>query len=227
MKSTVRSTPVRLLLAATLLALAAGAAPAAAAVTIPIADARALPLGTTVTVEGSVTVPSGAYTSSTFDQGFGVQDATAGIYVSLQTDLGLTFFRSVRVTGVLDDDGFGILVVRSASPADVELLAGAVPVQALPVPTGAVGEATEGLLIEVEGVITRPLGDDRPFGFSVFVDDGSGETQVFIPVTTGVNPFMLGYMAPGQVLRAAGQSGQFLGQYEVLPRYHGDLQPGN
>jgi len=192
---------------------------------LSIAAARQLPLGTGVTVEGSVIVPSGAFASSTFDQGFGVQDATAGLYVSLATDLGLTVPRRVRVSGVLDDDGFGILVLRPAATSDVTLLSGAVPVAAAPVASGDVGEATEGSLVQVEGVITRPLGDDTPFGYSVFVDDGSGETQVFIPLTTGVDPFQLGYMQPGRRIRATGQSGQFLGQYEVLPRFAGDLQP--
>jgi hypothetical protein len=42
-------------------------APARAAVSI--AEARSLPLGTVVTVDGSVTVASGAFSSSIFDQG--------------------------------------------------------------------------------------------------------------------------------------------------------------
>lgn len=216
--------PPVLLLAGIILALALPDS-RADGVVVPIADARQLPLGSQVTVEGSVTVPSGAYTSSTFDQGFGVQDATAGIYVSTQFNSGLNFHRRVRVHGTLDDDGFGIRVLRPAAAADVEPLPGAAPVFTAPVLTGQVGEATEGLLVEVEGVITRPLGDDTPFGYSVFIDDGSGETQVFIPVSTGVNPFRLGYMEPGRRIRAAGQSGQFLEQFEVLPRFHGDLQP--
>jgi DNA/RNA endonuclease YhcR with UshA esterase domain len=192
---------------------------------VTIATARQLPLGTEVILEGSVSVPSGAYTSSTFDQGFGIQDDTAGIYVSIQTNLGLNFHKRVRVHGTLDDDGYGQLVLRPTTTDDVELLSGAEPVFPTPVLTGDVNEATEGLLVEVEGVITRPLVDDTPYGYSVFIDDDSGETQVFIPVSTGVNPFRLGYMEPGQRIRAAGQSSQFKDQYEVLPRFHGDLRP--
>jgi len=60
-----------------------------AAGTIDIAAARALPLGTVVTVEGSVTVPSGDFSSSTFDEGFAIQDDTAGIFVSIAADLDL------------------------------------------------------------------------------------------------------------------------------------------
>src|SRR5215471_13994382 len=58
--------------------------------TISIAEARSLPLGTVVTIEGSVTVPSGAFSSSTFDQGFVIQDRTGGIYVSTPSNLGFT-----------------------------------------------------------------------------------------------------------------------------------------
>ena len=62
------------------LGITAPAAPAAKV--ISIAEARSLPLGTIVTIDGSVTVPSGAFSSSTFDQGFAIQDQTGGIYVS-------------------------------------------------------------------------------------------------------------------------------------------------
>ena len=45
---------------------------------ITIAQARATALGTTVTIEGTVTTPSGVFASSYDDQGFAVQDRTAG-----------------------------------------------------------------------------------------------------------------------------------------------------
>ena len=38
-----------------------------------IAEARALPLGTVVTIEGTVTTPSGVFASSFFDEGFAIQ----------------------------------------------------------------------------------------------------------------------------------------------------------
>lgn len=211
-------------LALTLLVLLAATAATASA--IPIADARALPLGTTVTVEGSVTVPSGDFAASTFDQGFAVQDDTAGIYVSVAENPGLNFNRTVEVTGTLDDDGFGLLVLRPASLADVVPVGGASLVEATPVATGGVSEATEGLLVVVEGTVTRGPTDDLPFGYSVFIDDGTGETQIFIPATTGVNPFTIPWVQVGETIRATGFSAQFLSQYEVLPRRRGDIKRG-
>jgi hypothetical protein len=61
---------------------------AAAADVISVAEARGLPLGTVVTIDGSVTVPSGAFNSSTGDQGFAIQDHTGGIYASTPDNLG-------------------------------------------------------------------------------------------------------------------------------------------
>src|SRR5215510_13364624 len=57
---------------------------------VSIALARTLPLGTVVTVDGTATTPSGAFESSFFDKGFGLQDRSAGIYVSIATDLNIT-----------------------------------------------------------------------------------------------------------------------------------------
>jgi hypothetical protein len=192
---------------------------------IPIAAARALPPGSVVTIQGAVSVPSGRYSASTFDQGFGLQDFTGGVYVSSAFNSGLTLWQLARVTGVVGDDGFGVLVVRPAAPADVVRLSAWFPVLPTPVATGAVGEATEGKLVRVTGVVTRPVVNDLPFGYQVFIDDGSGEVQVFIPASTGIDPFTLPYVQPGKRIRAVGQSAQFLAQNEVLPRFWFDLLP--
>jgi hypothetical protein len=62
---------------------------------IPIAQARALPLGKVVTVEGSVTVPSGTLVSAGPEElGFAMQDRTAGIYVRVDTELHLNLHSS-------------------------------------------------------------------------------------------------------------------------------------
>ena len=60
---------------------------------------------------------------------------------------------------------------------------------------------------------------------TVFIDDGTGETQVFIPASTGINPFRLPFIEPGRRIRVRGFSGQFLAQYEVLPRVLLDILP--
>src|ERR1043165_3981470 len=98
--------------------------------TLTIAEARSLPLGTVVTVDGSVTVPSGAFSSSTGDQGFAIQDHTCGIYVSVPNNLGFAPRQQVRVTGELADSN-GLLVLINVTNTKAH---GSGPkVQALPV----------------------------------------------------------------------------------------------
>src|ERR1044072_7826136 len=123
--------------------------------TITIAEARSLPLGTIVTIVGVFTVPSGAFSSSPFDQGFAIQDRTGGIYVSVPDNLGFTLRQQVRVTGRLADTGFpGLLVVVDVT--DVKAQGSGPKVRPLPVGSGDVGEATEGQIVRITGTITQP-----------------------------------------------------------------------
>ena len=125
-----------------------------AAPAISIAQAPQLPLGTVVTVEGSVTTPSGAFESSFFDKGFAIQDRTGGIYVSLQDNLGVAPRQQARVTGTLQDS-FGLLLLVPASSADVKVHGKGPKVDPVWITTGAVSEATEGFLVSVVGTITQ------------------------------------------------------------------------
>lgn len=201
-----------LVFAAAFMAVPAHAAPHA----ISIAQARALPLGTVVTVDGSVTTPSGAFESSFFDKGFGLQDKSAGIYVSLQTDLGVAPRRQARITGTLQDS-FGLLILV---PSDVKLHGTGPKVQAKWVTTGAVGEATEGRIVRVIGTITQAPASDLPFGFKFFVDDGSGELQIFVNTQTGID---LSGLTVGQTVSVTGFSSQFDTHYEIDPRFPSDI----
>jgi hypothetical protein len=219
MPSLSRSNPVRLFLVAGLAAAALTVAPAASAArTISIAAARHLPLGTVVTVEGSVTVPSGVFASSFFDEGFAIQDRTAGIYVSMADNLGLRFRQEARVTGTLADSG-GLLILVPLSDADVRTDGRGDEVEPLFVHTGAIGEATEGRIVLVVGRITR-LEDDAPFGQKVFVNDGSGEIRIFLNDGAGIS---VAGLAPGQLIAVTGFSGQFI-DYEIDPRFPSDLR---
>ena len=186
--------------------------------TISIAEARSLPLGTVVTVDGSVTVASGAFSSSTFDQGFAIQDHTGGIYVSVASNPGLELRRQVRVTGQLAES-FGLLILTNVT--DIKAHGKGPKVQPLPVATGAVGEATEGKLIRITATITQPVENDLPFGFKVFVNDGSGEVQIFVNASTGID---VSGLQTGQTIEVTGFSGQFDDHFEVAPRTQGDIR---
>ena len=196
------------------------ATPCRAGDTIDIATARALPLGTVVTVDGSVTVPSGDFSSSTFDQGFTIQDRTAGIYVSIATDLGLAPRRQVRVTGQLADNGTGVLTVVVAGAGDVKVHGKGPEVEPRWVPTGSISEATEGLLVQVVGTLTGPITPDPPYGTILHLDDGSGPIRIFVCTSTGID---LNGLAPGQHVSVTGMSYQFI-DYEVDPRFQSDIR---
>jgi|SRR6266571_4460717 len=213
----VRSTSTRCLLLA-LLALVPFSN-ASAEPTISIAQARSLPVGTTVTVNGSITTPSGAFESSFFDVGFGLQDRTGGLYVSLQTNLGVAPRAQARVTGVLQDS-FGLRILIPADPADVKVHGAGPRVTPLRVSTAVVSEATEGLLVDVVGTVSQAPTNDLPFGFLFFVNDGSGAVQIFVNVQTGID---VSALTVGQPIRVTGFSSQFDTHYEIDPRSPSDI----
>ena len=188
--------------------------------TITIAEARSLPLGTVVTIDGVVTVPSGAFSSSTFDQGFAIQDRTGGIYVSTPDNLGFGLRQQVRVTGKLADTVLpGLLVLVDVT--DVKVHGSGPKVRPLPVATGDVGEDTEGQLVTITGTITQPIINDPPFGFIVFINDGSGEVHSFVAASTGID---VSALSPGQTIEVTGFSGQFANDFEVDPRTQEDIR---
>ena len=187
---------------------------------IPIGEARNLPLGTVVTIDGAVTVPSGAFSSSTFDQGFAIQDRTGGIYVSTSENLGFAPRQQVRVTGTLADSVLpGLLVLVNVT--EVKAHGSGPKVRPLPLATGDVNESTEGKLVRITGTITQPVVNDLPFGFIVFVNDGSGEVHVFVCASTGID---VSGLSPGQTIEVTGFSGQFADHYEVDPRTQADIR---
>jgi hypothetical protein len=211
--------PLRLLAPALLLAFVSASANAAPQV-ISIAEARTLTIGTVVTVDGSVTTPSGAFYSSFFDYGFGLQDKSGGIFISQPTtDPGVAPRRQARVTGTLQDS-FGLLILVPSDPSDVKLHGAGPRVAAQWVTTGGVGESTEGRLVRVVGTITQAPTSDLPYGYKFFVDDGSGELQIFVNTQTGID---LSGLTVGQTVSVTGFSSQFDTHYEIDPRFPADI----
>lgn len=105
--------------------------------------------------------------------------------------------RHVDVTGQLQEI-HGLITLVPAGPDNVKMEGRGRPVVPVSVDTDGVNEATEGLLVVVEGVITQAVMNDLPYGLKFYVDDGSGEIQVFISASTGIG---LGGLALGQHVR--------------------------
>ena len=194
-------------------------APRAMPEVISIREARALSVGRPVAVEGTVTVASGAFTSGTHDQGFAIQDRSGGFYVRINTDLGLRVGQRVRVSGLLADS-FGQLVLDPIEARNVKTLGRGMKVRAEVITTGRVGEATEGRLVRVSGTITKPVGSDLPYGHRVFINDGSGEVQVFVYASTAID---VSGLQPDQRVVVTGFSAQYNDHCEVIPRFQSDI----
>jgi hypothetical protein len=143
-----------------------------------IAAARQRPLGTTVTVRGTVTVPTDA-----FDAGFAIQQGNAGIYVLDSLGATRAIATEVEVTGTLVDSS-GLLAIQ---PASITALGRREPIEPRHRKTGQVGESTEGQLLKLHGRMVGDLIDDSPFGFKLDIDDGSGPIQIFLFPGAGIS----------------------------------------
>ena len=180
-----------------------------------IAQARAAASGEAVSVTGVVTVPSGAFASS-LSAGFAIQDGTAGIYV-LDTSHAFELGDRVRVTGRRGAE-FQQRHIRLES---AQKLPGSGTVEPRPVRTGRVGEAEEGTLIRAAGRIER-VEDDAPYGHKIFIDDGSGELQVFIDASTALIEDVTRWQ-PGDTIDVTGFAGRYEETHEIMPRIPSDM----
>ena len=180
-----------------------------------IAAARRAPLGATVTVSGTVTVPTGA-----FDAGLAVQEDDAGIYVADSLGADFALGARVEVTGVLVDS-FGLLAIQ---PSSVRAVGRGERIKPERRATGAVGENTEGQLLKLKGTMQGPLEDDSPYGFKLDIDDGSGPVQIFLYPGTGIGTDGL---VDGARVSVVCFSSQYDTHYECDPRAPSDLRIGD
>jgi hypothetical protein len=86
--------------------------------------------------------------------------------------------------------------------------------------TGDVGPANEGKLVAVHGKIVGDIVDDRPWGWKIYLDDGSGKLLVFVATTTGID---VSHIRAGQMLNVIGLSGHYEQHIELLPRTLADV----
>lgn len=189
---------------------------------LPIADARALAEGSTATVEGYITVAPGTFNSATGDQGFVIQDATGGVYVGLMDLLNYPLDQKVCVTGKILQ--VAQQTVLATTKADVWEVAGmTTTIMPADAKTGDVKEPVEGKLIRVAGKITQAVMDDSPYGKKVYIDDGSGEIQVFVHLVGGQPVIDTSMLMVDQMITVVGVGAQYETTYEVTPRKAGDL----
>ena len=163
----------------------------------------------------------GTFNSAIGDQGFAIQDDTGGVYVSLMDLIDLPLDQHVRVTGKLAQVAKQTTLV--ITKADVTKLDGPKTIAPVVVKTGDVKEAVEGKLVQVTGKLTQVVKDDAPYGVKVFLDDGSGETQIFVHLVGGKQVVDVTALVVGQTITVVGLGAQYETTYEVCPRLAADL----
>lgn len=186
-----------------------------------ISQARHLPNGAAVTVIGKVTVPSGVFGSASLDAGFAIQDVTGGIYITTDTPQPLHLGETVQVTGQLQDDGHGQRMLqltdwyRSQRPI--------LPMSPRATSAARAGKFLDGQLVMVKGQIVKPLQDDAPYGDRLWIQDETGEIQIYMPKSTEITPAELSFLEVGHSIQVTGLSSQYDNNDEVMPRSRADI----
>jgi hypothetical protein len=186
-----------------------------------IADAREQADGVTVTVKGHVSVAPDTFNSATSEHGFAIADEDAGIYIKMDEAVPLALGAEVEVSGVLGE--MAKMRVVAAEASDVVPLGEVMAVAPAPVATGEVDEDVEGRLVRVTAAVTQTFVDDSPYGYKLWVDDGSGEIQIFVHVSAGFDAAALMAITAGQTLAVTGLAFQYEDTYEIAPRSPSDL----
>ncbi|MDQ3879803.1 MAG: hypothetical protein M3295_01775, partial [Chloroflexota bacterium] len=184
--------------------------PVAGPTAVAIADARLLPEGATVTIEGT------ALTKSDFTDGGGfVTDASGGIAVLVSGDV---FARGelLRVTGELDER-YHQTTLRTEKVTHVGT--GTEPSDD-PATTGEIGESFEAHLVRVAGEVAGAP-TILASGSAYELDDGSGAVRILVGPSTAIDTTA---WVPGARVSLTGvvsqrdSSGTGASGYRVLPR---------
>jgi hypothetical protein len=180
-----------------------------------IADARLLPIGAHVLVDGVVTVAPGRVLGDTV---IGIQDATAGLYVRLPVRAPtVATGQTLEIGGVLAAP-YGNLEIRPTA-TEVRITGTA----AVPTPrslaAAELGEATEGLLARVEATVDS-VESSTSGSLTLIVHDDSGSTRVFFhaPLAAVASNYK-----NGQGIAVVGLVGDRLGLYRLWPRDLADV----
>jgi DNA/RNA endonuclease YhcR with UshA esterase domain len=187
---------------------------------IPISQARGMPLGSEVTIQGTITVASGTFSSS-IPFGYALQDNTAGIYVVDSILIRKDEFilgEQVKVSGIIDEIN-NLLVIREAVASKNGK--GKI-IKPINLGTGSVNESYEGMIIHTSGIIDS-LANDQPYGYKIYINDGSGPLTVFVNTSTGLLSDTTQWKVCDS-LSVIGFSAQYGTAYENEPRMAKDIK---
>ena len=85
-------------------------------------------------------------------------------------------------------------------------------------------KAAEAGRAAAEEALSKAVVDDKPYGIKAYVNDGSGEVQIFVNLDTNDEPLIdTTKLAVGTAVEITGFSEQYDKDYEIAPRKSSDL----
>jgi uncharacterized repeat protein (TIGR01451 family) len=190
--------------------------PATAYPLVPIKTAREGANGEVFGIEGQVTYLPPTYNGTSW----GLQDGTGGITIYYYPP-----------TPVQLGDHVRLVATRGSYSGEEEMIApvsfyanlGPGPeVVPLPYSTGDVDQGlSEGWLVEVSGTAAN-VGTCSSFNYTFQVDDGTGEVDIYVDGTTGIDVCAMGFR-DGDFVRIVGFSTEYNGTYQIKPRSEDDV----
>lgn len=179
---------------------------------IDLADVRQEEKGEMVEVTGVVSVPPGVLGDRViYLSGSGVQ-----VYLSKANWPKINLGDTVKLTGEVSASS-GEIRLKLAQASDIEVTGKGAAPQPHRLETGEVGEETEGWLVIIQGKVAETNGD------TFYIDDGSGETRVYIKSSTKIDKPQ---MKKGTAVTVTGVVSETSSGYRVLPRWQEDVRLG-
>ncbi|TVY10436.1 DUF4350 domain-containing protein [Paenibacillus cremeus] len=169
---------------------------------VSIADARKLPEGTNVVVQGKVTTAAGIFYDAAY-----LQDETGGIMAFSEVPEGsLKLGDTIRVYGHIGTFENDKELMFDKFVNSVVKLSSGTAVEPKLLPTGAVTSDTyQGQLVQVKGKVVS-----LPDANSIVVNDGSGDVLVFIDgYIVNESGVPIPQLHIGDTLQATGMSGKY------------------
>ncbi len=174
-----------------------------------LAQARDLPLDTSVSVKGVVSSTPGSLGANIFYlAGSGMQ-----IYVSKNQMPKLLIGDTVQLTGVrsqISDEAR----IKVGKDNTIRFISHGPPPIAHPISITDVGEEYEGSLVTIKGEVVKTQWP------SIYIDDGTDEARVYVKTSTGITRMKID---KASTLQATGIVSQTSTGYRILPRTKDDL----
>nr|WP_255807388.1 S-layer homology domain-containing protein [Cohnella mopanensis] len=168
---------------------------------IKIGEARKLPEGTSVVIQGKVTTAAGVF----FDSAY-VQDETGGIMAFNEIPEGsLNYGDTVRIYGHIKTFENNKEIEFGNFENSIVKISSGTPVEPVVVSTGdSITEAYQGQLVKVTGTVV-----EIPDDYSYKINDGSGEVLVSVDGYIANQSGPVPQLQIGDTLEAVGLSGKF------------------